>query len=195
MRCALLLLYPTNLYDEYQQLLVDTGYPSPVRYAFRRWILMAGKNRPHISRIVLSRVCSGWLNCHQSNPTTAIPNNDTTSVAVSAIPYLTDILNLLAIKHDTIEESGISQALLYNDNSLHEVKVPDETNESSVIRAFLLVFLSKVPDPDNGLSPSVLKGLLRPLILQIFDLVRSWRNYHVRSKYKHNVSGCSMYVR
>ena len=46
-------------------------------------------------------------------------------------------------------------------------KIPSQTNELSVTRAFVLVFLSKLPDTNAGLNERVLKELLHYVILKL----------------------------
>jgi hypothetical protein len=161
-----LIFHPDLLNDEYERLERDQDCLTPIRDAFRRTIKMAGSQRPHIGRIVLSRICSGWLgHCNA--------DIDPSIIGLSAIPYLKDISNLILHKEERIEESGSSQSTHVIGNDEESVRIPEYTNETSVTRGFLLVFLSKLPDPDKGLSPRILNELLHPMILETLEQIRA----------------------
>ena len=72
--CALI-FQPALLLDEHMRLQVDPDCLTPIRDAFRRLIKAAGTQRPHISRVVLSRICAGWL------------GGTNAETGLSAIPY------------------------------------------------------------------------------------------------------------
>jgi hypothetical protein len=152
--CALL-FQPSILQDEYIRLQEYPNYESPIRDAFRRLVKVSGTDRPHISRIVLSKVCAGWLKCSE--------------IGLSAIPYRDDIVQLLVHKEDVVPvtSSFTSDAKSLNADGIELVANTDET---SVSRGFLLVFLSKLPDIPN-LSPPMLTELLHYIIEKLVDLV------------------------
>jgi len=148
-----LIFQPVLLYDEYLRLEDDSGCDTPIRDAFRRFMKMAGTQRPHMSRVVLSRICSSWLR------TTGDSANE---IGLSAIPYREDIAKLLIHKEErvTVLSSASVQRNNTNDSGDGErLLLLDSIDETSVSRGFLLVFLSKLPDIDNGLSPRVIKEL------------------------------------
>ena len=159
--CALL-FRPVLLLDEYQRLEDNVDYDAPLRSSFRSLIHMAQTVRPYISKATLCRICAGWLG-----------NGDEPSTAgLSAIPYCQDIVQLLVHKEHKADESSTNEAILKQEqpeDSNNLLKLPSGTNESSVARGFLLVFLSRLPNVKEGLHADVLTRLLHPLIRGIFD--------------------------
>lgn len=154
--CALI-FQPKLLYEEYKRLEDDPDCYTPIRDAFRKLIGTAGTQRPHITRSVLCRIAVGWLGDDESN---------TGMLGLNAIPYRDDIVQLLVHKESKVEESASNQ----NKGAISGgAQIPPETDELSMTRAFVLVFLSKLPDPSNGLNAKVLKELLHYVILQLFD--------------------------
>jgi hypothetical protein len=153
--CALI-FQPKLLYEEYNRLEHDPDCYTPIRDAFRRLIDMAGVQRPHITRSVLCRITVGWLGDDES---------DIPMLGLNAIPYRDDIVKLLLHKENKVDESAANQS---QGGALSGgAEIPPETNDLSVTRAFVLVFLSKLPDPNNGLNEKVLKDLLHYVVLQL----------------------------
>jgi hypothetical protein len=153
--CALI-FQPKVLAEEYNRLENNPDCETPIRDAFRKLIGMAGTQRPHITRSVLCRITVGWLGGDES---------DKSSLGLNAIPYRDDIVKLLLHKELKIDESSANQSRGGDQSGVAEI--PAHTNELSVTRAFLLVFLSKLPDPSAGLSEKVLKELLHYVILRL----------------------------
>jgi hypothetical protein len=153
--CAL--IFQTKLLsEEFNRLESDPDCATPIRDAFRKLIGMAGVQRPHVMKSVLCRITVGWLGEDES---------DTSCLGLNAIPYRDDIVKLLLYKELKMDESAANQS---QGRVLSGVaKIPSETNELSVTRAFVLVFLSKLPDPDNGLDDKVLKDLLHHVIFRL----------------------------
>ena len=150
---------PKLLSEEYQRLQKNPKSPDPVRRAFRRLMKMAGTQRHHISRNVLCRITAAWLGEDQS---------DNSSLGLNAIPYRDDIVQLLFHKEEKIDETASSQS---RDSKLSGVtEIPASTNSLSVSRAFILVFLSKLPDIANGLNDVVLTNLLQHVILGLINV-------------------------
>jgi hypothetical protein len=153
--CALM-FQPKVLAEEYNRLENNPDCETPIRDAFRKLIGMAGTQRPHITRSVLCRITVAWLGGDES---------EKSSLGLNAIPYRDDIVKLLLHKELKIDESSANQSRGGEQSGVTEI--PVHTNELSVTRAFLLVFLSKLPDPSAGLSEKVLKELLHYVILRL----------------------------
>jgi hypothetical protein len=153
--CALL-FQSTLLLQEYRILQESPSYEAPILESFRRLVRMSGTERPHISRIVVSRACTSWLKCSE--------------VGVPAIPYRDDIVQLLVHKEDIvpITSSFSSDAKAFYED---RISLVPNTDETCISRGFLLVFLSKLPDIDNRLSSTVLKDLLHFIVLKLVRLV------------------------
>jgi hypothetical protein len=145
----------------------DSDCATTIRDAFRKLIGMAGVQRPHVMKSVLCRITVGWLGEDES---------DTSSLGLNAIPYRDDIVKLLMYKELKMDESAANQS---QGRVLSGVaKIPLETNELSVTRAFVLVFLSKLSDPENGLDNKVLKDLLHHVILGLLAEVAPTSGTH-----------------
>jgi hypothetical protein len=153
--CALI-FHPQLLFDEYERLERDPDCFTPIRDAFRQLIEMAGINRPHITRAVLCRITIGWL---------GVEGADKGSMGLSAIPYREDIGKLLLHKEMKVDEGALNQSRREEVQGVFEL--PPETDDLSVTRGFVLVFLSKLPDINAGLNDKVLKSLLHHVILQL----------------------------
>ena len=140
-----LIFQPALLHDEYLRLQDDSGCDTPIRDAFQRFVKMAGSQRSHISRVVLSRLCASFLR------TVDTPQFD---IGLSAIPYRDDIVNLLLHKDERMSLASTSSqgSTEKSRNGDDSMRLLDNTDETSVSRGFLLVFLSKLPDIDSGLS-------------------------------------------
>ena len=153
--CALI-FHPQLLFDEYERLEQDPDCFTPIRDAFRQLIEMAGINRPHITRAVLCRITVGWL---------GVKDADKGLMGLSAIPYREDIGKLLLHKEMKVDEGALNQSR--RDEVQGVFELPTETDDLSVTRGFVLVFLSKLPDFNSGLNDDVLKSLLHHVILQL----------------------------
>ena len=152
-----LLFRPDLLMDEYNRMLVDGDDVSmPIRDAFRHLMEMAGTERPHISRIALSHISVAW----RGNP------NEANTVGLGAIPYRTDICDLLLRKEVKLEKAS----------AVHEVDIvtgptdlPPGSDESSITRGFILLFLSSLPDVNYGLPAATLVELLHFIIFHLLN--------------------------
>lgn len=152
--CAFI-FHPKLLDEEQSRIQKNARCPTPVRDAFRRLVKMAGTLRPHILKAALCRITVAWL------------GTDDKLVGQNAIPYREDIVKLLLYREARIEESARNQSkVTYTEGVM---TIPAATNELSVARAFLLVFLSKLPSADNGLDKRVLQELLHPIILELLN--------------------------
>jgi hypothetical protein len=154
--CALL-FQPTLLLHEYRRIQENPNDESPIREAFRRLVRFSGTERPHISRIVLSRACTGWLKCNE--------------VGVSGIPYRDEIVQLLVHKEDIVPVTSSFTTSQVKSGHDDRMSLLPNTDETCVSRGFLLVFLSKLPDVGKGLSSSVLRDLLHYVVLKLVELV------------------------
>jgi hypothetical protein len=154
-----LLFQPHLLLDENTRILQDADCQLPLRDAFRELMKIAGRCRPHVSRAVLCRIASGWLGSEGD-------------AGIAAIPYRDDLARLLLYKEDGIDEAASNQSIGRGEKASGTLEVPAGTHELSVARAFVLVFLSKLPAIDNGLQPRVLSDLLHHLIFQLLDDIR-----------------------
>ena len=153
--CALV-FHPQLLFDEYERLERIPDCATPIRDAFRMLIEMAGTHRPHITRSVLCRITVGWL---------GIAPNDPSSLGLSAVPYREDIVKLLIHKEMRVDEAASNQSR--GERITGVTELPPDTDELSITRGFVLVFLSKLPDIADGLSDKVLKDLLHHTILHL----------------------------
>jgi hypothetical protein len=156
-----LIFHPDMLADEYERIKTDSASSTPVRDAFRYLMKLAGTQKPHISRIVLGRICAGWL------------DNRTTPTGSTAIPYRADILTLLLQKEELVEESGSHQSTYVPPADSAIVTIPNFTNETSITRSFILVFLSELPGVEKGLSTELLDKLLHPLMVDIMQRIKA----------------------
>ncbi|CAJ1961861.1 unnamed protein product [Cylindrotheca closterium] len=150
--CAFI-FHPKLLNEEESRIQKSARCPTPVRDAFRKLVKMAGTMRSHILKAALCRITVSWL------------GTDETRLGQNAIPYREDIVKLLLHKEQKIEESAKNQSMVTNTDGV--MTIPAATNELSVGRAFILVFLSKLPSVDNGLDKRVLHELLHPIILEL----------------------------
>jgi hypothetical protein len=153
--CALV-FQPKLLAEEFSRLERNSSCATPVRDAFRRLVDMAGSIRPHILKAALCRITVAWLGEDESSKS---------SLGRNAIPYRDDIVRLLLHKEARIEESAKNQSVVPELEGA--IEIPPQTNELSVTRAFILVFLSKLPDANNGLHDKVLIELLHHVILKL----------------------------
>ena len=160
--CALL-FRPELLMDEYERILRQgDDTPTPIRDAFRRLMEMAGTKRSHISKIALSYITVAWLGCKAEDDAPSV------STGVGAIQYRKDICDLLLHKEVKMNESsGIQEP----DVVMGSVDFPSMTDGTSVARGFVLTFLSRLPDVDDGLPTAALVELLHYIILYLLDNV------------------------
>jgi hypothetical protein len=150
--CAIV-FQPKLLSEEFNRLERNKKCATPVRDAFRQLVDLGGIKRPHIVKAVLCRITVAWL------------GDKETSLGMNAIPYRDDIAKLLLYKEIRIEESAKNQSKISESAGMMEI--PAQTNELSVTRAFILVFLSKLPSSSDGLDKKVLKELLHHIILKL----------------------------
>ena len=157
-----LIFRPSLLIDEAERLEHDDEYVAPIRNAFHRLLEMAGTLRSYISKAVLCRTCGAWLGFE----TQGICN-----AGVGAIPYRQDLVRLLVQKDTMIDESSTNQSVLQSGNEVPNgaIDIPMMTSDSSISRAFVLVFLAKLPNVDDGLNKRVLSELLHYLVIHLLD--------------------------
>eukprot|EP00978_Attheya_sp_CCMP212_P006498 scaffold14942_cov47-Attheya_sp.AAC.1 len=183
--CALL-FQPRLLAKEYAYWKEDNEADTPVRDAFQALIKMAGVKRPHISRCVVSRICPSWLDSSQQESSQSKNGNTavTTNCGLTAIPYRDDIVKLLIYKEQRMDESSAYQDDTSNrdkqgqledsrttsaKNPLNfEIELPKETNDLSMVRGFIFLFLSKLPNLEE-LSTAVRTELLEYIILKLLN--------------------------
>ena len=115
--------------------------------------------------MVLSRICASWLRD---------ASDSGNGIGLSAIPYREDIANLLILKEDVIP---LSSAVAAREGKIKRVggdgplELLESTDETSITRGFLLVFLSKLPNIGNGLPTCVHKDLLHFIIKILLDKI------------------------
>jgi hypothetical protein len=91
-----------------------------------------------------------------------------------------------------LDESGLNQSARHQeDSNSGGIKLPSQTDDLSVTRGFLLVFLSNLPDNEKGLHPDVVKHLLNYVILQLLEEATPKNSKHVSMVMK----GTPLYVR
>ncbi len=148
-----LIFQPRLMQEEFNRFSLDNTSKMPIRQGFRKLIEMAGTERAHINRSVLCKVTVGWLGEDE---------NDKSTLGLNAIPYCDDIVNLLVHKEIRKDEATMNQS---RRQKIDGMEIPNETNELSLTRAFVLVFFEKLPDLSDGLNYRVQKELLEPVIL------------------------------
>ena len=173
--CALL-FRPRLLMHEYLSNhasgIVDDGTSEtwPIRKAFRT-LLNLSVRKPHIAKAAISYISAAWL-----WPDT---EEGRKKMGISAIPYRKDISKLLVFKEEKVDDAASFQniaieSLGVNDTIIDEANalcIPSTTNELSIVRGFLLVFISKLPDPEDGLDTYVLSMLCHHILLNLLDSV------------------------
>jgi len=158
-----IIFQPSLLSDEYRRLRTEPECTTPARDTFRRFIKDAGRQRPHIAAAVLCRIVYGWLGV------TGRPEE----AGLGAIPYRDDIVEILLHKEDRHEDSSKHFSTGRKASPGEQVAVlPDGEVEQSVTRAYALIFLSKLPNVDEGLPEVVRKDLLRHIIMRLIEEVR-----------------------
>ena len=156
-----MLFHHKLLFDEYQRLSRNPDCETPIRSAFRSLIAKAGKQRPHVTKAVICRITVGWLGFDEKDA-------NVSSVGLSAIPYREDMVNLLLHKEVSVDEAATNQSARRQVDKSAVLELPQRTDEHSVTRGFLLVFLSKLPKVET-IHPDVLKNLLHFVILQLLE--------------------------
>lgn len=140
---------------EYEESSCDT-----IQSAFQELMSNAGTKRPHIAKVVISRITAAWLD----------------GLGKSAIPYRQDIVDLLVFK-ELRTEGGVASAYQDEQEELRmeesqetkgDLKLPEQTHELSVVRGFVLLFLSKLPDK---LPDEVQEDLIHWIILNLFETI------------------------
>lgn len=168
------LFRPRLLFNEYESNaesgIVDDGSNDtwPIRKAFHM-LLKLSQRKPHISSAATSYITAAWLGVDS--------DEGRKTMGLSAIPYRKDIVRLLAYKEDKVEDAAAFQnAALTTSGSKADIigetaslKLPTDTNAQSLVRGFLLVFFSKLPDPGEDLDGRVLADLCHKIILDLLD--------------------------
>eukprot|EP00984_Skeletonema_dohrnii_P037088 scaffold38760_cov228-Skeletonema_dohrnii-CCMP3373.AAC.3 len=151
-----LLFSPKLLLHEYQNSYVDGDRDNmPVMESFEKLIEMGSALKPHINIVAVSYISVAWLGSKDSSDQ---------DVGLAAIPYRDNIAELLVYKEPKFDESSANQ----NSTKDRHGILPQTTDGSSITRAFILSFLSKLPSPEN-MSDVVLKELVHHIILKLID--------------------------
>ena len=168
------LFRPRLLINEYESNIesgiVDDGSNDtwPIRKAFHM-LLKLSLRKPHISAAATSYITAAWLGIDSEDGRKAM--------GLSAIPYQKDIVNLLVYKEDKVEDAAAFQnvALAQSGSKVDiigettSLTLPTDTNAQSLVRGFLVVFFSKLPNPDENLDSRVLTNLCHKTILDLLD--------------------------
>jgi len=140
-------------------------YSVPIKSAFDIMMKMAGTNKPHIAKSVISRISVAWLEVDGKS-------TDAT-VGLAAIPYRDDIVNLLVYKESQSDDATTHQEIAIGHGDVDTsgvAKLPGGTSSLSVTRGFVLLFLSKLPGPCD-INDDVLKELCHHIILCLLDTI------------------------
>ena len=132
-------------------------------------LLKLSQRKPHISAAATSYITAAWLGIDSEE--------GRKTMGLSAIPYRKDIVRLLAYKEDKVEGAAAFQnaALTTNGSRVDiigetaSLDLPTDTNAQSLVRGFLLVFFSKLPNPGEDLDGRVLVDLCHKIILDLLD--------------------------
>ena len=144
------LMFKTNvLQEEYRSSYLDGEGPMPAKKAFDTLMRMGGDSKPYIVKACVSRISVAWLGSVSGE---------------AAIPYRDDIVRLLLFKEPKFEESASHQSAMEKSDAL-----PEATHQSSVTRAFVMSFFSKLPAVGD-LSNTVLVELVQYVIKKVLDL-------------------------
>ena len=144
------------LLDEYKISYSDFNCgPMPIMQAFQKLLRMAGTSKPYICKTVVSWISVAWL-----GPDDRLESD----VGLCAIPYRDHIVNLLIFKECRFDEGSAHSGEGGKWDCL-----PETTDSSSITRAFVLSFLSKLPSPGD-MSTVVLKQLAHFVILKLLDI-------------------------
>ena len=150
-----LIFQPRFMGEEYERFRTDCCTRTPIRDGFRALMMLAGVERDHIRRAVLCKATVGWLGTDYL---------EKGSLGLNAIPYRDDLVDLLIHKGVRKDEAASNQ---HRSQTIDGMEIPVETNPLSLARAFVLVFIEKLPAIDDGLNPLVLSELVEPLIRQL----------------------------
>lgn len=147
------------LLDEYQSSYSKDGNcgPMPIMQAFEKLLKIGGTSKPHIFKTVVSQISVAWL-----GPTDDQPN--CRDIGICAIPYRDHIVDLLVYKECRFDESSA-----HLDEKRKWGDLPDTTDSSSITRAFVLSFLSKLP-ASGEMSDIVLKELIHFVMMKLLDI-------------------------
>mmetsp|Transcript_23901 Transcript_23901/g.41888 ORF Transcript_23901/g.41888 Transcript_23901/m.41888 type:complete len:632 (+) Transcript_23901:1054-2949(+) len=132
----------------------DNRGPMPIMQAFEKLLKMGGTAKPHICKTVVSRISVAWFG----------PEHSGSDVGICAIPYREHIVDLLVFKEIRLDESSAHQTAKEKWDAL-----PETTDSSSITRAFVLSFLSKLPSPGD-MSDVVLKELIHFVMMKLMDI-------------------------
>lgn len=152
-----LLFQPHLMQEEYERFCKNPDANLPIRDAFRELIKIGGTERAHINRSALCRATVGWL---------GLDIDDKPSLGLNAIPYKDDIIELLVHKGVRKSEAATNQ---HRGQITGGMEIPVATNDLSLSRAFVLVFLSQLPDPVDRLNVNVVTDLLEPVIAALLQ--------------------------
>ena len=150
-----LIFQPGFMGEEYERFRTDCCTRTPIRDGFRALMKLAGVERDHIRRAVLCKSTIGWL---------GKDDLEKGSIGLNAIPYRDDVVDLLIHKGVRKDEAASNQ---HRSQTIDGMEIPLETNPLSLARAFVLVFIEKLPAIDDGLNPLVLTELVEPIIRQL----------------------------
>ncbi|KAL9189288.1 hypothetical protein ACHAXT_011778 [Thalassiosira profunda] len=139
------------LVEEYAS--YSNGGEMPTKQAFKKLLRMAGTQKPYIAKTAVSRISAAWLS----------PEEPGSDMGLCAIPYREEIAQLLIFKECRIDESATHQSSDKWD------ALPRSTHVSSITRAFVLSFLSKLPAPGD-ISDVVLKELVQFIIMKLLGI-------------------------
>ena len=148
-----LVFRPELLRREYQ---TEKKNEMPILRAFEKLLKMGGTTKPHICKTAVSIISLSWLGAGDED------SNDT---GVLAIPYRSHIVDLLTYKEGKVDESALHQSS-YQENV---EGLPKNTDASSITRAFVLVFLSKLPSLES-ITDVVLCELVHFIIDELIEI-------------------------
>ncbi len=152
-----LLFSPKLLLHEYHKSCVDGDRDNmPVMESFKKLIEMGSALKPHINIVAASYISVAWLGNKDSSEL---------DVGLAAIPYRDEIAELLVYKEPKFDESSANQT---STRDRWDGILPHTTDGSSITRAFVLWFISKLPSPES-LSDVVLKELVHHIIMKLID--------------------------
>jgi len=144
------------LLDEYQLSYSNENCgPMPIMQAFEKLLKIGGTTKPHIFKVVVSQMSVAWLGPDEQ---------PTCDVGVCAIPYREHIVDLLVYKECRFDESSA-----HLDEGRKWDALPEATDSSSITRAFVLAFFSKLPPPGD-MSDVVLTELVHFVIIKLMDI-------------------------
>jgi len=152
---CLLIFNPKLLLEEYQSSYANNNHgPMPIKAAFEKLLKIGGTSKPHIIKNVVSRISVAWLG-PEGQPES--------NVGLCAIPYRERLVDLLIYKECKFDETSahLSEGESYD--------LPETVDDSSITRAFVLSFLSKLPSP-QAMSGVVLAELVHYIIAKLLDI-------------------------